>query len=142
MPQFKTNLNIFKDFGDEVWNDNNMDSDKIILPPSPDWSYDRVMDIEDVEIWEVLIERGGGVAVYAAWCPYAEYYIIRHNWGEDLEAFYGRFVQPQVLERLDQLKIPYSKDAHFRFMDKFNDKNYGTINNGSSLYKSGMIQSF
>lgn len=142
MPQFKTTQNILKDFGDEVWHDNNMDSDKIILPPSPDWSYDRVMNFEDVEIWEVLIERGGGVALYAAWCPYAEYYIIRHNWGEDIEAFYGRFVQPQVLERLEQLKIPYNKDAHLRFMDKFNDKNYGNINNGSSLYKSGAIQSF
>ncbi len=142
MPQFKTTQNILKDFGDEVWHDNNMDSDKIVLPPSPDWSYDRVMNFEDVEIWEVIIERGGGIAVYAAWCPYAEYYIIRHNWGEDLEAFYGRFVQPQVLERLDQLKIPYSKDAHFRFMDKFNDKNYGYINHGNSLYKSGEIQNF
>jgi len=142
MPQFKTTQNILKDFGDEVWHDNNMDSDKIVLPPSPDWSYDRVMNFEDVEIWEVLIERGGGVALYAAWCPYAEYYIIRHNWGEDLEAFYGRFVQPQVLERLEQLKIPHNKDAHLRFMDKFNDKNYGDINNGSSLYRSGAIQSF
>jgi hypothetical protein len=28
MPQFKTTQNIFNDFGDEVWNDNNMDSDK------------------------------------------------------------------------------------------------------------------
>jgi hypothetical protein len=125
MPQFKTTKNIFEDFNDEVWNDNNMDSDKIVLPPSPDWSYDRIMEIEDVEIWEVIIERGGGTAVYAAWCPYAEYYIIRHNWGEDLEAFYGRFVQPQVLERIDELKIPYSKDAYFRFMDKFNNMNLG-----------------
>ena len=140
MPQFKTSQNIFKDFGDEVWNDNNMDSDKIVLPPSPDWTYDRIMNLEDVEIWEVIIERGGGTAVYAAWCPYAEYYILRHNWGEDLEAFYGRFVQPQVLERLDQLKIPYSKNSHFRFMDKFNDKNYGVLNNGSSIYQDGIIK--
>ena len=67
MPQFKTTHNIFKDFGDEVWHDNNMDSDTVVLPPSPDWSYDRVMDVEDVEIWEVIVERGGGIAVYAAW---------------------------------------------------------------------------
>jgi hypothetical protein len=108
MPQFKTNQNIFKDFGDEVWNDNNMDSDKIMLPPSPDWSYDRIMEIEDVEVWEVIIERGGGTAVYAAWCPYAEFYMVRHSWGEELEVFYGRFVQPQVLERIDELKIEIS----------------------------------
>jgi hypothetical protein len=132
MPQFKTNQNIFKDFGDEVWNDNNMDSDKIMLPPSPDWSYDRIMEIEDVEIWEVIIERGGGTAVYAAWCPYAEFYMVRHSWGEELEVFYGRFVQPQVLERIDELKIPYSKSSHFRFMDKFNDKNYNVLTKGRS----------
>lgn len=133
MPQFKTNQNIFKDFGDEVWNDNNMDSDKIMLPPSPDWSYDRIMEIEDVEVWEVIIERGGGTAVYAAWCPYAEFYMIRHSWGEELEVFYGRFVQPQVLERIDELKIPYSKSSHFRFMDKFNDKNYNVLTKGRSI---------
>ncbi len=133
MPQFKTNQNIFKDFGDEVWNDNNMDSDKIMLPPSPDWSYDRVMEIEDVEIWEVIIERGGGTAVYAAWCPYAEFYMVRHSWGEELEVFYGRFVQPQVLERIDELKIPYSKSSHFRFMEKFNDKNYNVLTKGRSI---------
>lgn len=63
MPQFKSTKNILKDFGDEVWNDNNMDSDKLVLPPSYDWSYDRVMEFEDVDIWEVIIERGGGVAV-------------------------------------------------------------------------------
>lgn len=133
MPQFKTNQNIFKDFGDEVWNDNNMDSDKIVLPPSPDWSYDRIMEIEDVEVWEVIIERGGGTAVYAAWCPYAEFYMVRHSWGEELEVFYGRFVQPQVLERIDELKIPYSKSSHFRFMDKFNDKNYNVLTKGRSI---------
>jgi hypothetical protein len=133
MPQFKTNQNIFKDFGDEVWNDNNMDSDKIMLPPSPDWSYDRIMEIEDVEVWEVIIERGGGTAVYAAWCPYAEFYMVRHSWGEELEVFYGRFVQPQVLERIDELKIPYSKSSHFRFMDKFNDKNYNVLTKGRSI---------
>jgi hypothetical protein len=142
MPQFKTTQNILKDFGDEVWNNNNMDSDKIILPPSPDWSYDRVMNIEDVEIWEVIIERGGGVACYAAWCPYAEYYIIRHNWGQDLEAFYGRFVQPQMLERLDELDIWYPKQSHFRFMDKFNDKNYNNIGNGNIIYTKGPIKNY
>jgi len=141
MPQFKSTQNMLKDFGDEVWNDNNMDSDKLVLPPSYDWSYDRVMEFEDVDIWEVIIERGGGTAVYAAWCPYAEYYIIRHNWGQDLEAFYGRFVQPQVLQRLDELKIPYSKDAHFRFSFKDNDK-LGKIKNGNPIFNKGLILNY
>jgi hypothetical protein len=141
MPQFKSTQNILKDFGDEVWNDNNMDSDKLVLPPSYDWTYDRVMEFEDVDIWEVIIERGGGTAVYAAWCPYAEYYIIRHNWGQDLEAFYGRFVQPQVLQRLDELQIPYSKDAHFRFSFKDNNK-LGKIKNGNPVFNNGIILNY
>lgn len=142
MPQFKSTHNILKDFGDEVWRDNNMDSNTIILPPSPDWSYDRVMEFEDVDIWEVLIERGGGIAVYAAWCPYAEYYIIRHNWGQDLEAFYGRSVQPEVLKRLDQLKIPYSKGAHFRFTGRDIDKNLNKVANGNPIHNKSLIASY
>jgi len=58
--------------------------------------------------------------------------MVRHSWGEELEVFYGRFVQPQVLERIDELKIPYSKSSHFRFMDKFNDKNYNVLTKGRS----------
>jgi hypothetical protein len=142
MPQFKSTMNIFKDFGDEVFNENWMDSNKIVLPPSPDWTYDRVMELEDVDIWEVIIERGGGVAVYASWCPYAEFYLVRHNFGQDLEAFYGRSVQPQLFQRLDQIGIPYNKGAHFRFTGRNNDKNYGKILNGRTSANSGIITSF
>lgn len=141
MPQFKSTHNILKDFGDEVWRDNNMDSNKVILPPTYDWSYDRILEFEDVDIWEVIIERGGGVAVYASWCPYAEYYIIRHNWGQDLEAFYGRSVQDQVKLRLDELKIPYPKDSHFRFSFKDNEKNLNKVYNGNPKLQ-GQIASF
>lgn len=142
MPQFKSTHNVLKDFGDEVWRDNNMDSNKIVLPPSYDWSYDRVMEFEDVDIWEVIIERGGGVAVYAAWCPYAEYYIIRHNWGQDLEAFYGRSVLPEVLERLDALKIPYSKGTNFRFSGREVDKNFDKIGRGNNKHNGQLILSY
>jgi hypothetical protein len=142
MPQFKSTMNIFKDFGDEVFNENWMDSDKIVLPPSPDWSYDRVMELEDVDIWEVIIERGGGVAVYASWCPYAEYYLVRHNFGQDLEAFYGRAVLPQLLQRLDEIGIPYNKNAHFRFAGRKNDMNYGKVLNGRTSANTGIITSF
>jgi len=142
MPQFKSTQNIFKDFGDEVHNNHWMDSNKIILPPSPDWSYDRVMQIEDVDIWEVVIELGGGTAVYASWCPYAEFYMLRHNWGQDIELFYGRFVQQNLLTRLDELNIPYSKNAHFRFTGRLNDKNYGKVDNGKTVSNQGIILSY
>lgn len=141
MPQFKSTMNIFKDFGDEVFNPHWMDSDKIELPPSPDWTYDRVMELEDVDIWEVIVERGGGVALYAAWMPYAEYYLLRHNWGQDLEAFYGRAVQPQLIQRLEELQISYPK-GHLRFTGRQNDKNYGKVLNGRTSANSGIITSF
>jgi hypothetical protein len=89
-----------------------------------------------------FLHGGGGVAVYAAWCPYAEYYLVRHNFGQDLEAFYGRAVLPQLLQRLDQLGIPYNKNAHFRFTGRKNDKNYGKVLNGRTSANSGIITSF
>jgi len=39
--------------------------------------------------------------------PYAEFYMIRHN--HTIETFYGKFIQPQVRKRLDELNIPYPK---------------------------------
>jgi hypothetical protein len=100
------------------------------------------MQIEDVDIWEVIVERGGGVAVYAAWCPYAEFYMLRHNWGQDIELFYGRSVQPNVLARLDEIGFPYSKDAHFRFAGRDNQQNYGKIDNGKNVSNSGLILNY
>jgi hypothetical protein len=142
MPQFKSTHNIFNDFGDEVHNPNWMDSDKIILPPSPDWTYDRVMELEDVDIWEVIIERGGGVALYAAWMPYAEYYLLRHNWGQDLEAFYGRSVKSQLIHRLQELKIPYPNN-YLRFTGRDeNTKNLGKVLNGRTSANQGIILNF
>jgi hypothetical protein len=113
MATFKTTYNIFKKpWEDELWDDNWMNSDRVILPPRYDWDYARSLQLEDVDVWEVLYERGGGTGVYAAWCPYAEFYLVRPGWYQELkngfELYYGPGAQEHVLRRAKELEIPLS----------------------------------
>jgi hypothetical protein len=108
MPFFKTTVNIFIDAG-EHFDPNWMDSDKLVLPPKTDWDYQREMKIEDVDIWEMLFE--GGYGVYAAWSPYAEFYLIKPpGWipSLDIETFYGPGANKQVMKRMKELGIPFT----------------------------------
>ena len=119
MPLFKTTLNILKIVdADELHNRNWMDSNKLQLPPGgPDnpklkWDYSREMVIEDVDIWEVLYEASGGIGVYAAWLPYAEFYMITTGWIPNtvndriIETYYGPTSQKQMYARATVLGIP------------------------------------
>jgi hypothetical protein len=121
MPFFKSTYNILKKQDeDEVFNKNWMDSDTVILPPKVDWDYSRELTIEDVDIWEVLYEASGGIGVYAAWLPYAEFYMIttgfdsrnpsrlinNHVYIDRLvETFYGPQAQEKVQLRANQLGV-------------------------------------
>ena len=106
MPIFKSTYNILvKPWEDEVFNPNWFDSDKPIYPPSPLWDNSRELTIEDVDIWEVIYEGGGGTGVYASWCPYAEFYMLRLT--GYIETFYGPRAQEELRKRLDFHKIPY-----------------------------------
>ena len=107
--RFKSTQNIFKDL-EEVFSENWMDSDKIITPPKKNWDYNRPMRIEDVDIWEVICEQGGSVGVYAAWDPYAEFYMIRVGWfleaqGHGAEVYYGPGSMKKVIKRAKELGI-------------------------------------
>jgi hypothetical protein len=111
--RFKSTQNIFKDFG-EVFDINWMDSDKVIYPPKYDWDYARELQIDDVDIWEVIYEQGGAVGVYAAWCPYAEFYLIRTGWQNikpetnyGVETYYGPGAQQKVQNRMREMNIPF-----------------------------------
>jgi hypothetical protein len=121
MPFFKTNKNIFLDTqSDELYHPNLYDSDTVILPPGgPDdpqaqWDYKRTMTIDDVDIWEQIYWEGGGLGVYAAWLPYAEFYMITPCgllWQEtisnkNVELFYGPGAELCVRQRANELKIP------------------------------------
>ena len=121
MPFFRSTYNILtKADEDEVFNENWMDSNKVVVPPKKDWTYDREMQIEDVDIWEILYEAGGGLGVYASWCPYAEFYLITTGGdyrndgklidgilyhGRNMETYYGPGAQQKVQKRCAELNI-------------------------------------
>ena len=113
--RWKSTANIFLDFG-EVFESKWMDSNKIETPPHPEWDYSRELQIDDVDIWEVIYEQGGGVGVYAAWCPYAEFYLVRTGWWNvpnDIETYYGPGAQKQVQKRMKELEIPFVLNEHW-----------------------------
>ena len=120
MPQFKSTYNILvKPDEDEVFENRWQDSDKIILPPNPEWDYSRELQITDIDIWEVLAESGSGLGVYAAWCPHAEFYmvttgidnsVITYNGPtpyarKHIETFYGLDAQRKVFNRANDLGL-------------------------------------
>jgi len=104
--------------GDEYWDPNWLDSDKIQVPPNEEWRYDREMRFEDVYMWEVLAEPWDW-GVYAAWDPYAEFYVIRHETDYNcdgykpdnalrtfsFETYYGKGAQKEVFKRCKELGI-------------------------------------
>ena len=61
MPFFKTTNNIVTDHG-EHFDENWMDSDTLILPPKDEWTYDRELTIDDIDLWEVIFEDHFGIS--------------------------------------------------------------------------------
>jgi hypothetical protein len=117
MPFFRTTHNILKaPWEPEYFDPNWMNSDSLVLPPNPKWHYEREMQIEDVDIWEVLWQGGGSWGVYAAWCPYAEFFLVTTNpkFGGvetmEYETFYGKGAQKKLKKRLKELNIPYAQN--------------------------------
>ena len=111
MPEFKTTKNIFIPWEDELFSENWMDRDTLYLPPRTMWDYSRELQIEDINIWEVIGDYGGGGGVYAAWDPYAEFYLLRHSWrmkepGYSLETFYGPGAQKKLQKRMKEMDWP------------------------------------
>ena len=124
MPFFKSTYNILKIVDeDELWEDRRVEVDRQWIPPTVDWDYQREMKIEDVDIWEVIVEGSNGLGVYAAHTPYAEFYMV--TTGVDLtnrqrvingkpyddkliETFYGQGAQARAYKLALELKLPIS----------------------------------
>jgi hypothetical protein len=108
MPFFKTTANIFKDNGEYF--DENWLEKKYHLPEKTNWKYDKQIFIEDVDIWEIIHYNSHGPSVYAAWSPYAEYYIIVHPYFSKLplEEYYGEGCQVKLQKRMTDLNVPFS----------------------------------
>jgi hypothetical protein len=106
MPQFRTTKNIFVDpWNDELFDPNWMDSNTPIVPPKINWDYQRQIRIEDVDIWEVIYFQGGNKGLYAAWSPYAEFYLIT-NGLQNIETFYGKKAGFRAYKRAIELGMP------------------------------------
>jgi hypothetical protein len=116
MPTFRTTNQIFNGEG-EYWDENWMDSNKLVLPSTSDWDYQREMQIEDVNIWEVIAEPWDK-GVYASWDPYAEFYLVRleKQYGQkninekrtfQFETYYGPGANIAIQKRMSELNIPY-----------------------------------
>lgn len=107
MPIFKTTKNILVDpWNDELFDSRFTDTDKAFYPPNKPWDNSRELQIDDIDIWEVLYEGGGGTGVYAAWDPYAEFYMLRVS--GYIETYYGPRAQEALRKELDRYQIPYS----------------------------------
>lgn len=110
MPFFKTTKNILVDQG-EYFESKWMDSNKLTLPPSAPWDYQRELTIEDVDLWEVIYESGP-IAVYGAWSPYAEFYLVQSlapNQQPTIDTFYGPKASDKVDLKLKTLGIVLPK---------------------------------
>jgi hypothetical protein len=107
---FRSTANIFKDFN-EVFEDKWAQSNIVMTPPTKPWDYSRELQIEDVDIWEVIYEQGGGIGIYASWSPYAEFYLVRRGLGREvlgfgLETYYGAGAQKQVQKVIEEMGLP------------------------------------
>jgi hypothetical protein len=88
------------------WNDI---SPSVIVPSQLPKLYEKNLDFNDVVMWEEIFYQGGNIGVYAAWSPYAEFYIIVHNlFLKDqnlIEKFYGDNALHNLLKRLQEFEI-------------------------------------
>jgi hypothetical protein len=86
------------------------------------WDYSRELQIEDINIWEVISEPWD-VGIYAAWDPFAEFFLIRYetdyhtnpNYQDDrvkglprkfqFETYYGKGADQLVIKRAKELGV-------------------------------------
>ncbi len=110
MPRWKTTENILVPQKDgeyfiEDWM--NYESLSQYLPPSPIWLENRSIKFEDVDLWEVIVEWTGLSGVYAAWAPYAHYFIVTNEW-KIVAEFWGIQGELKLQQYLKSINIPFS----------------------------------
>jgi len=110
MARWKTTENILRldkdgEYFDENWM--NYDSINQYLPPNPVWKEKKQISFEDVDLWEVISEWTGLSGIYAAWCPYAPYFIVTNKW-KIVKEFWGASGEKQLQKYMVENKIPFS----------------------------------
>ena len=111
MPFFKTNKDIFiEPWNEEVFEENWSNYDKPFYPETLEWDYSRELSISDIEIWEQIYYESGNRGVYAAYRPYAEFYMITNytpiGTTIGVETYYGNNARKKVYKRAAQLGMP------------------------------------
>lgn len=137
MHQYKSTYNILtRPDEDEAFESKWMEYPWIVDPPTKDWDYKREMKIEDVDIWEVLAEGSGGVGVYAAWTPYAEFYMVTTGWKPKticdriIETYYGPGSQDKVFKRAKEIGLDLK--IHNTWVDEHSLWQFKDV--GNSIY--------
>lgn len=100
------------------------------LPDSQSWLHRDDLTFDQVRIWETLYYKGGVMGMYAAWDPYAEFFIITHNLFLDnpagIEIFYGPGAIRQFYNRAKELGVElpigpvWVESEHLPSYDHFN----------------------
>lgn len=104
MPVYKTTEEILK----FPWKDKELTQPLNLRKPG-NWHYNSELKINDVVLWEEIYYQPGNIGIYAAWSPYAEYYMITYNlflnskYG--VETFYADNACKQVWERVKKFGI-------------------------------------
>lgn len=111
MPFFRTTKDIFvTPWEDELFDQNWFDSRDAYIPPTKDWDYSRELTIHDVDIWEMIYYESGGTALYAAWTPFAEFYMLTQNLidpgNSNVETFYGEKASVKAYYKARQIGMP------------------------------------
>lgn len=110
MPLFRSNQDIFKTGGEEVSESSWFTGNKIHIPKTGKWDYNRELTVDDVDIWEALYEDNWGMGIYAAHQPYAEFYMIKYvdvAGATIADTFYGAGSQDKVIKFMVENNIPF-----------------------------------
>lgn len=112
MPLFRSNKDIFKTGGEEVSERHWFDHEDVMYTPKiKKWDYKRDLKVDDIDIWEAIYEDSWGLGIYAAYQPYAEFYMIKHvdyQGNAVLDTYYGAGAQDRIIKFMVEHNIPVS----------------------------------
>ena len=84
-------------------------ADPVAPPPKTIWNYQKELTIDDVELWEQIYYQPGNIGIYAAYEPYAEFYLLTYNLFMHepcgIQTFYGKDAEKQLWQKIKELKI-------------------------------------
>jgi hypothetical protein len=107
MPTFKNTLDIMTNPWNEGFSCSNASAR--MLPSKNKWTKKEEITIQDVILWEQIYYEAGNVGIYAAYNPYAEFYIITYNLFLDsdnrFETFSGETAAQDCYDRAVKLGI-------------------------------------